>query len=84
MKTVGNGEVKKEIWSMGAAVTVIAAALALLVGVFIFYSNSSDEEAQVTQINIPLAPGNELPIAPITPPASPLVTPPYDNPAISQ
>lgn len=84
MKTVGNGNVKKEKWSTGAAATVIAAAFALFVGVFIFYSSSSDEEAQVTQINIPLAPGNELPIAPIIPPASPPITMPSDNPPVGQ
>jgi hypothetical protein len=75
---------KKERWSMGAAAMVVAAALALSVGVFIFFSNkySGNEETQVTQI--PLAPGNELPIAPITPPASPPVTTPYNNPPVSQ
>ena len=84
MQAVGNGKVKKEIWSMGAAATVIAVAVALFVGVFIFYSNSRDEDGQVTQINIPLAPGNELPIAPILPPASPPVTTPSDNPPVGQ
>ncbi len=75
---------KKENWSTGAAATVVAAALALFVGVFIFFSNkySSSEETQVTQI--PLAPGNELPIAPIMPPASPPITTPSDNPPVNQ
>ena len=77
---------KNEKWSIGAAATVVGAALVLFMGVFIFFSKKygGSEETQVTQNNIPLAPGNELPIAPILPPASPPVTPPYDNPSISQ
>ena len=77
---------KKERWSTGAAATVVAAAFALFVGVFIFFSNKygGAEETQVTQNSIPLAPGNELPIAPITPPASPPVTTPSDAPPVSQ
>lgn len=77
---------KKEKWSIGAAATVVGVALALFVGVFIFFSNkySGSEETQVTQNGMPLEPGNELPIAPITPPVSPPVTTPYDNPPVSQ
>ena len=69
---------------MGAAATVVAAALALFVGVFIFFSGkySDNEKTQVTQI--PLAPGNELPIAPILPPASPPITTPSNDPPVSQ
>jgi len=74
----------KEKWSMGEAATVVAATLALFVGVFIFFSNkfSGNEETQVTQI--PLAPGNELPIAPIMPPASAPITTPSNNPPVIQ
>ena len=76
----------KEKWTTGTVATVIAVALALFVGVFIFFSNKygGSEETQVTQNSIPLAPGNELPIAPIMPPASPPITTPSDNPPVSQ
>ena len=64
----------------------VGAALALFVGVFLFVSNEygGREEIQVTQNNTLLAPGNELPIAPVTPPASPPVNTPADTPPISQ
>jgi hypothetical protein len=75
---------RKEKWSTGTVATVVAAALALFVGVFIFYSNKYSGADQVTQINIPLAPGNELPIAPITPPASPPIATPSDNQPVNQ
>ena len=58
---------------------IVGATLALFVGVFLFVSNQygGTEEAQVAQHDTTLAqPDNELPIAPLTPPAAPSVTPP--------
>ena len=77
---------EKEKFSTGAAAAVVAAAFALFVGVFLYFSNKygGSEEVQVTQNSTILAPGNELPIAPITPPASPAITPPSDTPPVSQ
>ena len=78
---------EKEKLSTGAAVAIVAAALALFVGVFLFVSNQygGGEETQVAQHNTTLAlPGQELPIAPVTPPASPSITPPSDAPPITQ
>ena len=81
---MAKSETKK--WSTSAAAMVGAAALALFVGVFIFLSNrySGSEETEVTQYNIPLAPENELPSAPIIPPASPPIRTPSDNPPVGQ
>ena len=55
--------------STGAAVAIIAAAVALFVGVFLFFRNKyGTEYQQVTQNSGALpAPGNEVPAAP--PPA---------------
>jgi hypothetical protein len=78
---------EKEKLGTGAAVAIVASALALFVGVFLFFSNTygETEEAQVTQNNTTLAPpGNEFPIAPITPPASPPIAMPSDTPPVSQ
>ncbi len=78
---------EKEKLGTGAAAAIVAAALALFVGVFLFFSNkySETEEAQVTQNSTTLAPpGNELPIAPITPPTSPPIAAPSDTPPITQ
>jgi len=78
---------EKEKLGTGAAAAIVVAALALFVGVFLFFSNkySETEEAQVTQNSTTLAPpGNELPIAPITPPASPPIATPSDTPPITQ
>lgn len=78
---------EKEKLGTGAAAAIVAAALALFVGVFLYFSNTygESEEAQVTQNSITLAPsGNELPIAPITPPASPPITTPSGIPPITQ
>jgi hypothetical protein len=61
--------------------------LALFVGVFLFFSNfyGGAQETQVTQNNTNLAePANELPVAPLTPPATPSVTPPSDTPPVIQ
>lgn len=63
---------EKEILSMEAAVVIIAAFLALFVGVFLFVANQygATEEAQVAQHDTTPAPsGNELPIAPLMPPS---------------
>ncbi len=78
---------EKEKWRTGAAAAIAAAALALFVDVFLFFSNTcgETEEAQVSQNTITLAPpGNELPIAPITPPASPPIATPSGIPPITQ
>jgi uncharacterized protein HemX len=79
---------EKEKLGTGAAVAIVAAALALFVGVFLFVSNQygGGEETQVAQHNnTTLAlPGQELPIAPVTPPASPSITPPSNAPPITQ
>ena len=78
---------KREDLSTGVAVVIVGAALALFVGVFLFFSNFYGEaqETQVTQNNPSLAePANELPIAPLTPPAAPSVTPPSDTPPVTQ
>ena len=52
--------------STGAAAVIIAAAVALFVGVFLFFGNKYDAEyQQVTQNSTALpAPGNEVPAAP--------------------
>ena len=78
---------EKEKWRTGAAAAIVSAALALFVGVFLYFSNTygETEEAQVTQNSTTLAPpGNELPIAPITPPASPPIAMPSGTPPITQ
>ena len=78
---------RKEKLSTEAAVVIVGAALALFVGVFLFVSNQygGTEEAQVAQHETtPAQPGNELPIAPATPPAAPSVTPPSDTPPVTQ
>jgi len=78
---------EKEKLSTEAAVVIVAAALALFVGVFLFVSNQygGTEPAQVAQHDTtPAQPGNELPIAPLTPPAAPSVTPPSDTPPVTQ
>ena len=67
---------EKEKVSTEAAVVIVGAALALFVGVFLFVANQygATEEAQVAQHDTTPAPsGNELPIAPLTPPSD---TPP--------
>ncbi|HUQ36910.1 MAG TPA: hypothetical protein VM144_11095 [Aestuariivirga sp.] len=78
---------EKEKLGTGAAVVIVAAALALFVGVFLFVSNQygGGDEAQLAQHDTTVGlPGNELPIAPIMPPASPAITPPSDVPPITQ
>lgn len=78
---------KKEPLSTEAAVVIVGAALVLFVGVFLFVSNQygGTQEAQVAQHDTtPARPGNELPIAPVTPPAVPSVTPPSDTPPVIQ
>lgn len=78
---------KKEKLSTEAAVVIVGAALALFVGVFLFVSNEygGAQEAQVAQHDItPARPANELPIAPLAPPAAPSVTPPSDTPPVTQ
>ena len=73
--------------STGAAAAFVGAALALFVGVFLFVSNEygGPEEIQVTQNNTPVAPpSNELPIAPLTPPASAPIATPSETPPVSQ
>lgn len=70
---------EKENLSTEAAIVIVAAALAMFVGVFLFVSNQfgETEQAQVAQHDTtPAQPGSELPIAPLTPPAPPSVTPP--------
>jgi hypothetical protein len=77
---------KKEKLSTEAAVVIVGAALALFVGVFLVVSNQygGTQEAQVAQQDTtPALPGNELPIAPLTPPAAPSATPPTDTPPIT-
>ena len=72
---------EKEILSTGAAAVIVAAALALFVGVFIFVSNQygGTGPATVAQHDTtPAQPGNELPLAP------PSVTPPSDTPPVTQ
>ena len=78
---------EKEKLSTEAAVVIVGAALVLFVGVFLFVSNQygGTEPAQVAQHDTtPAQPGNELPIAPLTPPAAPSVTPPSDAPPVTQ
>ena len=78
---------EKEKLSTEAAVVIVAAAVALFVGVFLFVSNQygGTEPAQVAQHDTtPAPPANELPIAPLTPPAAPSVTPPSDTPPVTQ
>ena len=78
---------EKEKLSTEAAVVIVAAAVALFVGVFLFVSNQygGTEPAQVAQHDTtPAPPVNELPIAPLTPPAAPSVTPPSDTPPVTQ
>ena len=78
---------EKEKLSTGAAVVMVGAALALFVGVFLFFSNwyGGAQETQVTQNSTTLAqPRNELPVAPLTPPAAPAITPPSDTPPVTQ
>ena len=78
---------KREDMSTGAALVIVGAALALFVGVFLFFSNfyGGAEEMQVTQNNTSLAePANELPVAPLTPPAAPSVAQPSDTPPVTQ
>jgi hypothetical protein len=74
---------KKEKLSTEAALVIVGAALALFVGVFLFVSNEyggGTQETQVAQHEItPAQPGNELPVAPLTPPAAPSVSPPSDT-----
>jgi hypothetical protein len=70
-----------------AAVAIVAAALALFVGVFLFFSNlyGGAGETQVTENITGLAERvNELPVAPLTPPAPPAITPPADTPPVTQ
>ena len=58
--------------SMGAAAVIVGAALALFVGMFILVANQygGSQEAQVAQHDTtPGSPANELPIAPLAPPA---------------
>ena len=66
---------KKEKLSTEAALVIVGAALALFVGVFLFVSNEygGTQETQVAQHDT--MPGNELPVAPLTP-APPAGTPP--------
>lgn len=78
---------EKEKLSTEAAVVIVGAALALFVGVFLFVANQygGPQEAQVAQHDTtPAQPANELPIAPVTPPAAPSVTPPSDTPRVTQ
>ena len=77
---------KKEKLSTEAGIVIVGAALALFVGVFLFFSSWYDEgqPTQVTQNSTGLGPGNELPIAPPAPPAAPSVTPPSDTPPVTQ
>jgi hypothetical protein len=77
---------KNDPLSTEAAVVIVGAALALFVGVFLFVANQygGPQEAQVAQHATMPAPGNELPIAPVTPPAAPSVTPPTDTPPVTQ
>jgi hypothetical protein len=70
---------KKERLSTEAAIVIVGAALALFVGVFLVVSNQygGTQETQVAQQDTtPTLPANELPIAPLPPPAAPPVTPP--------
>ncbi len=71
---------KKEKLSTESAIVIVGAALALFVGVFLFFSSWYDEDqnTQVTQNSTDLGPGNELPIAPLTPPAAPPASTPSD------
>lgn len=78
---------EKENLSTGAAVAIVVAFLALFVGVFLFVSNQygGTDTATVAQHDTaPPLPGNELPLAPLTPPAPPSVTPPSDTPPVTQ
>jgi hypothetical protein len=78
---------EKEILSTGAAIAIVAAFLALFVGVFLFVSNQygGTGTAEVAQHDTrPGQPGNELPLAPLTPPAPPSVTPPSDTPPVTR
>ena len=78
---------EEEKLSTEAAVVIVGAALALFVGVFLFVSNQygGNEEAQVAQHDtMPAQPANELPIAPLTPPVAPSVTPPSNTPPVTQ
>lgn len=78
---------EKEKLSTEAGIVIVAAFLALFVGVFLFVVNQygGNQDAQVAQHDTtPAPPGIELPIAPITPPAPPSVTPPSDTPPVTQ
>ena len=78
---------KKEKLNTGEAAVIVGAALALFVGVFLFVANQygGRQETQVTQHKTPQAPpADELPITPVTPPASPPVNTPADIPPVSQ
>lgn len=78
---------EKEKLSTEAAVVIVGAALAVFVGVFLFVANQygGTQETEVAQHDtVPAQPGNELPIAPVTPPAAPSVTPPSDTPPVTQ
>ena len=73
--------------SSAGSIAIIVAAIALVVGAFIFFINNGQHATvgpQVTQNNTTLpAPINEVPAAPApaTAPASQTTTPPYSAPA---
>lgn len=78
---------QKERLSTEAAIVIVGATLALFVGVFLVVSNEYGgiQEAQVAQQDTtPVLPPNELPIAPLPPPAAPPITPPSGTPRVTQ
>ena len=87
MKTVGNGKVLRR--KNGALVRLQWWSVRPLpyswVFLFSFQTNTAEpKKRRLRKTAYRCAPGNELPIAPITPPASPPITTPSDNPPVSQ